>query len=196
MLAKTLKRTQPGLIRSQRRRAAEHVVQRTQLHVNDEARAELSRFMQQGADELGIFCLCEAPDDILMWSHYGDSHRGLCLGFRSTTELGIPLDVEYQREFPITDPLKHSFEEQVQLCLLTKAERWAYEREWRIIDLERPPGVRTFPPEMLTSVTFGCQISAADRKDVEAWIRSGPCRPELREAKIRHRTYEVEIHPC
>ena len=27
----------------------------------------------------GIYCLSEKKDDLLMWSHYSDCHRGLCL---------------------------------------------------------------------------------------------------------------------
>lgn len=30
---------------------------------------------------VGVFCVSAKPDDILMWAHYADSHRGLCLEF-------------------------------------------------------------------------------------------------------------------
>ncbi len=29
----------------------------------------------------GVYCLCEKPDNLLMWSHYADAHRGICLQF-------------------------------------------------------------------------------------------------------------------
>lgn len=29
----------------------------------------------------GVFSLCGRCDDPLMWSHYGDEHRGICVGF-------------------------------------------------------------------------------------------------------------------
>ena len=29
----------------------------------------------------GVLCLSERPDDILLWSHYGSNHSGLCLEF-------------------------------------------------------------------------------------------------------------------
>jgi hypothetical protein len=32
-------------------------------------------------ESFGVLCLSERPDDILLWSHYGDSHRGVCLEF-------------------------------------------------------------------------------------------------------------------
>lgn len=31
--------------------------------------------------ELGVLCLSEIHDDILMWSHYADGHRGIVLQF-------------------------------------------------------------------------------------------------------------------
>jgi hypothetical protein len=34
-------------------------------------------FRKRLAEDLKIFCLSEICDDLLMWSHYADSHRGL-----------------------------------------------------------------------------------------------------------------------
>lgn len=32
-------------------------------------------------DSMGVVCLSEHGDDILMWSHYSDGHQGFCLEF-------------------------------------------------------------------------------------------------------------------
>ena len=29
----------------------------------------------------GVYCLCEKPDNLLMWSHYASAHQGICLQF-------------------------------------------------------------------------------------------------------------------
>ncbi len=29
----------------------------------------------------GVICLCQSWEYPIMWSHYGDKHRGVCLGF-------------------------------------------------------------------------------------------------------------------
>ncbi len=34
----------------------------------------------------GVFALAERPNCPLMWSHYGDQHRGLCLGYSVPAE--------------------------------------------------------------------------------------------------------------
>ena len=34
-------------------------------------------------NNIGIFSLSKVPDNILMWSHYADSHKGIVLEFDS-----------------------------------------------------------------------------------------------------------------
>jgi len=36
------------------------------------------RLTEKGLDKPGILCLSEKADDILMWSHYAENHRGIC----------------------------------------------------------------------------------------------------------------------
>jgi len=33
--------------------------------------------------QMGIFCMAQKRDNILMWSHYADNHKGFCLEFRT-----------------------------------------------------------------------------------------------------------------
>lgn len=58
----------------------------------------------------------------------------------------------------------------MEAALLTKAEHWAYEQEWRLIDYSNGPGVCPFPPEALTSVILGAQTSPQDKEKVLGWI--------------------------
>jgi hypothetical protein len=32
-------------------------------------------------DRAGVACFSALPDDLLMWAHYADKHRGVCLKF-------------------------------------------------------------------------------------------------------------------
>jgi hypothetical protein len=34
--------------------------------------------------KIGVYCLSAINDDILMWSHYAEGHRGMCLEFDTT----------------------------------------------------------------------------------------------------------------
>ena len=52
-------------------------------------------------EKLRITCFSKRNDSILMWSHYGDSHRGVCFEFEDDRD--IFKDVIYQDERPYFD---------------------------------------------------------------------------------------------
>lgn len=95
------------------------------------------------ATKTGILCLSEKFDSPLMWSHYGDQHRGLCLEY-DTSGLGPSDDahrVQYgaSREIYTSEIHKwiiegdtRSAEKVKRACLLTKSDEWKYEEEWRL----------------------------------------------------------------
>lgn len=76
-----------------------------------------------------------------MWSHYADNHRGICLEFDTANPLfSEALGVVYCSEYPRWLP--HEMERIAFEMLLTKAEDWKYEREFRIIggmNMEKDP---------------------------------------------------------
>jgi hypothetical protein len=89
---------------------------------------------------MGVLCLSEVRDSILMWGHYTDNHRGFVVGFDSdhsffskrrteSDEFGFLRQVNYQLQRPsvtLTDTTSPSW-------FQTKSEHWAYEKEWRIV---------------------------------------------------------------
>jgi hypothetical protein len=95
----------------------------------------------------GVVCFSDNWKSPLMWAHYGEKHRGLCLGFDvpmggPDQELAFPMNYEPERlkfEFQhkkMTDEVWSAFIRQV-FC--TKAKAWEYEREWRMMgDLKEP----------------------------------------------------------
>lgn len=63
----------------------------------------------------------------LLWSHYADKHRGICLGFK--VDERILRRVTYVRDrSPLKLPLT---KETADLLLWTKYWDWRYEKEWR-----------------------------------------------------------------
>jgi len=45
----------------------------------------------------GVLCFSEVCGDIKMWSHYSDSHSGICIGFRARTEEHLKFYEEVHR---------------------------------------------------------------------------------------------------
>lgn len=116
-----------------------------------------------------IYCLTPLPDSTLMWSHYGDNHRGICLEFGTDVRLfASALRVVYRSAYPRWSP--NQIAANPIDILLTKSDDWAYEKEYRIIGLG--DGVKrsaefapltlsgnflSFPEGALKSVIVGCE---------------------------------------
>src|SRR5579863_2139262 len=66
-----------------------------------ESLAGLSRTVQEEIARRRIYCLTPHADNILMWSHYADDHRGVCLEFSTSVQLfATAREVQYAREYP------------------------------------------------------------------------------------------------
>lgn len=89
--------------------------------------------------DVGVLSLSEDPLSILMWSHYADEHKGICIEFgRSPGEMSMShihcRPVKYSREYPIPSLWDILSEEHLltNKAVFTKSIHWAYEKEWRI----------------------------------------------------------------
>ena len=94
---------------------------------------------------LGIISLSGRWDSILMWSHYGDKHKGYCIGydleklvksemFDSSGFVTYPNDLNYPKISPIKDDLPESH----KIATSYKAYDWKYENEFRLTRLSFP----------------------------------------------------------
>lgn len=83
-------------------------------------------FRETEINTLGIYCLSEKRDDILMWSHYADSHRGVCLILALSAmfpKFAIePITYPEGNEYPDVNFFTATMEEQSEAILLTKAK--------------------------------------------------------------------------
>jgi hypothetical protein len=78
-----------------------------------------------------MYCLTANPRSILMWTHYADNHRGICLEYGcGKSEFGIAVKVVYTDEYPLWRP--HQLGEILDI-LITKSNVWAYEEEYRLV---------------------------------------------------------------
>jgi hypothetical protein len=87
----------------------------------------------------GLLCFAADWSSPVMWSHYAEKHKGICLGFDVRRTLVDEVSYEDQRLRialgETADPLRLPGNLQ-KLLFLTKARPWSYEDEWRmLIDL-------------------------------------------------------------
>ncbi len=75
---------------------------------------------------LGIVCFSSSWKDPVIWAHYSDKHKGLCLGFEVPKALGRKVRYK-KRRLPFPEHQVLSSEP----MLFTKFANWAYEKEVR-----------------------------------------------------------------
>ena len=105
-----------------------------------------------------------SADCPLMWSHYGDQHNGICIGYSIPNDAKVHR-VRYDAEPLVKASLVQSMlegaadaEAQVdEAVLLRKAPAWKYENEWRLIG---DRGAQDNPLE-LSEVVFGLRCPTA-----------------------------------
>lgn len=150
---------------------------------------------KQSMKQYGVLALGEDPSVVLMWSHYADEHKGLCLGFTrtDTNELG-----EYDKSYPVIysaalptfTPEQLTDPQHVGKALTTKADYWSYEQEWRMISREGGNAIE-FPGD-LTSVTFGFRMPDAQRKQVIAILGDSV---DYFVTKMHATMYRLDVEP-
>jgi hypothetical protein len=109
-------------------------------------RSEIRKLMTHNKDsqniKTGLLCFSKNWTNPILWSHYADKHKGICLGFdlRRGSEVQ---EVDYEKERLRMEPGTHggppSISPGLQDRLLrTKFEGWQYEQEIRrFVDLSK-----------------------------------------------------------
>lgn len=146
----------------------------------------------------GIVSLAKRADCPLMWSHYGDQHAGICIGYSA------PADVELEPvTYGGTRQIKASLVRDMvdgddaatravdQAVLLKKAKAWQYEQEWRLIG---DRGLHDSTLE-LEEIVFGMRCSPAVQFAVVKALEDRDRQPrfyEIREASGTFLLQKVE----
>jgi hypothetical protein len=111
---------------------------------------------------LGVVCYSEVNSNILMWSHYADSHKGICLEYDSTERpikkwknyKYYPVNYDHNRCIDILDC---GFENSFFKLITTKSPDWEYEKEYRLITI-RGTGYQKSQMGSLKGVILGSRI--------------------------------------
>jgi Protein of unknown function (DUF2971) len=97
------------------------------------------RFRASLNAELGLLCFGADWSSPVIWSHYGDKHKGICLGFDIRRSLLQEVRYEDSRLRIVLDDHPDLAQLSPELKILlscTKARAWSYEKEFRtFVDL-------------------------------------------------------------
>ncbi|NTE83765.1 DUF2971 domain-containing protein [Agrobacterium tumefaciens] len=98
---------------------------------NEHLKLQRDIFNEQG----GIICMSADWQNTMMWGHYADNHRGVCLVFDCDEDLWNKVDYRKDRrpslrEFGL-ERLSEMKEEHYRKLALMKSAEWSYEKEYR-----------------------------------------------------------------
>ena len=137
---------------------------------------------------VSCFSLIDNLNNILMWAHYANNHKGLCLVFKSdiidfrpgqqlyeynmAKGIGVsspsgPFKVNYTDAYLGTDPINGNLNQAT--FLTTKFDDWKYEKEVRFI--APLVGSYSFNPISLKKVVFGLRTPLNYKTSIKNIIR-------------------------
>ena len=168
---------------------------------------------EQISKEYGVLCLAEEPDNILMWSHYADGHKGFVVGFNTDYPpfKREPLwKVVYQAERVKMDltlrPGGPEHLESTKAVIRTKSLGWKYENEWRLVyrlsaaDHEQIEGHTCYffkiPPTAIVRVILGCYCTEETEREVKAALANNSLNHvSLEKARLDDKEFRLTIEP-
>lgn len=126
----------------------------------------------------GITCFSKNMKNLLMWAHYANSHKGICLGFDinentlhdfilNSDNINLMLKkVIYREDRPhikIFNDSNSNFSKQFTEAILTKDTIWRYEEEYRLIAHNKNknkdfPKILYYNPSFLKEFILGSQL--------------------------------------
>lgn len=191
------------------------------------AKSRMQQMIQENySNKFGILCLSEKCDNLLMWAHYTDCHKGFLIGFKSTNNFfhqsRYKLDqihrirkVRYSKKRPDFPGVSLNKDEKEQLVniafdfFLTKSNHWKYEQEWRFIrELEEADRTMkvdeksiylySFPSEAIKVIILGCKMSDDKRLEIYRLLKEDTRfhHVQLLQAGIDLKNFQLNFLPA
>jgi len=160
----------------------------------EKRRKDIRSGIHDAQKNLGILTMSARRDHIVMWSHYADSHRGICLEFAVSDSMlfGCSLTpIIYQKEYPKLNVCDEMTLPWAKEYLSIKSYDWSYEEEWRIIYREH--GFHGFPSNELTGVILGARISQENRQMVLACLSARQYPVRVYDAREKENEFGLDI---
>jgi len=168
-------------------------------HARVEGWEEANKKLREDLKNSGVFCMSELNDNILMWTHYSDCHKGFCVEFvrspqNSLGNIEITNPIIYSHHYPSPSPFsdegrKRSFDD----LFLTKSIEWSYEKEWRLINEE---GDIALPlPGDISAIIFGLKMPSQNKETIKNILSKDPNIIYRQVEKVPN-SFKLEIVDC
>lgn len=126
----------------------------------------LDNVFQQTAMQTRVCCFTPHNDNVLMWAHYADSYKGVCVEYDMAAladMIGILLPVKYEQNYPIVDYLNDPSNAIMQM-VLTKSKDWEYEHEYRAVFDSLKNNDVHIPQHAIRSIILGSKVDTSTQE--------------------------------
>jgi len=114
------------------------------------------------AQSITLCSFSESNKGNLMWSHYTDNHKGICVEYKpelfeylKTAQGFLAFEkVEYSSEPPVIEDLKNLYST-IQKTMFNKQLEWNYEKEHRVVFLSNDTEYLTIDRKYIKAVYIG-----------------------------------------
>jgi hypothetical protein len=161
---------------------------------------EFSSFKKMLNDSFGILSLTSNSDNLLMWSHYADSHRGFCVGLDRNIvfercgglirKVDYPLD-DSLPEIPLFEDSLHA----LSVLITTKSQHWTYENEYRIVNFKKSREVVKLPEDAILEIILGCKMPDTDKIAIHEIARKKYPHARVFETQVSKEKFRLDFLP-
>ncbi len=164
----------------------------------------------------GVFCATRRHDNLLMWAHYSDKHKGAVLGFNPDVEhdsaLRLMEPVIYRSERPgLVEKSQLGFKEGIDFTieqivtetskrlLHTKSTEWEYEQELRLAipfiieEGKKEWFLNLVYPHELTQVFLGYRMDEEEKKKLIILAKNFNPNVQIYSTQLMKRQYRLEF---
>lgn len=148
----------------------------------------------------GLVCFSKTWRNPLLWSHYADRHRGMCLGFEipdkhliqvTYTKKRLNLDIlELYEQGKLT-------REHMSKVFKTKFSDWSYERESRVyaqLESEDPDTghyFHSFDDQMKLTEVFAGPLCEETESSIRASLQQEDCSANVQKTRLAFKEFQV-----
>lgn len=136
-------------------------------------------FEKNREKHLGVISFSKVWKNLLMWSHYSNSHKGFCLGFNTQKLIESQFfnngcEVFYPNNYPLVNPFDNDIKK-ITSIFYNKSNDWSYEKEYRMTKLFgyhrnddefKKQKIFYFEDDFINEVILGWKISDSDKEQI------------------------------
>ena len=176
---------------------------------------EVLSFARQSFEHDGVFCSTIDFENLLMWAHYADKHRGAVIEFTPSMDKDSAFlaskPIKYSNERPVLyrtsqEMVQHGFTMSnanssriiLDRLIYTKSRDWEYEQEYRLfvpfsIALGQSFATLKFHSEELTRIFLGCRMEEANQHRAVILARTINPQVEIYRASPKPRRFGLDF---